>query len=93
MCLMMDCDLLVSVIVIMVLFFVFSLFDLIVVGGGFVGYMVVIIVVEQGVWWVLVLEGIFEFFQKVCISGGGCCNVIYVCWDFCELVIYYFCGS
>lgn len=54
----------------------------IVVGGGVVGFFGVINCVRNLLEGrVILLEVGLKFLVKVCIFGGGCCNVIYYCFD------------
>lgn len=61
-------------------------YDVIVIGGGFFGLMVVIGVVEEGVN-VLFFDKGNKFGCKFVIFGGGCCNVMN-CLLFDEIVKY-----
>lgn len=51
------------------------IYDVVVIGGGFSGLMVLIVVGELGVNVLLIDKG-NKFGWKFVISGGGCCNVI-----------------
>lgn len=65
----------------------------IIIGGGVVGFFVVIRCVELNfIVKVIILERGKDVLGKVKIFGGGCCNVIYVCYIFWEFIKYYFRG-
>lgn len=50
-------------------------YDVIVIGGGLFGFMVVISVVEKNKWVLLIEKGL-KLGCKLIMFGGGCCNVM-----------------